>query len=158
MPLDPYRSKGNLLTMPAVGQDCTITLQHASVNGGQPVGFYIKPDAWREQLPRLYFPGVNVAGIAGVTSPLQPGKHVYEGVVLCRANLVARSGALDPRTGQALYDRLRQYAALAGQAMTLTTPAGVTVTAGFESFDARWSPLGGPWLLEWEVRCVWVEV
>jgi hypothetical protein len=144
--------------VPAPGQDCTITLQHPAVNAGQPAGFFIKPDAWSERLPRLYFPGITVAGIAGVTSPLQPGKLVFEGVVLCRASQITRSGTLDPRSGQAIYDRLREYAARINQPLTLVSPAGVTYTVGFEAFDARWSPLGGPWLLEWEVRCVWVEV
>ncbi len=144
--------------MPTIGQDCTITLAHPNVNSGAPVGFWVRPDSYLLRLPKLWFPGINVAGIAGVTSPLQPGKHVVECVVLCRANMVRLDGSIDTRTGDQHYQNLRAFAAQENSAMTLTDLSGETRVVGFEQMEAHWSPLGGPWLKEWEVRCVFVEI
>ena len=144
--------------MPTIGQDCTITLQHAAVNGGAAVGFWVKPDTYRVRLPKIWLPGTNVAGIAGVTAPIQAGKRVIECVVLCRANLTNKDGSIDVRTGQEHSDNIRSFAQQVNSAMMLRDFYGSTYTVGFEELEAQWTPLGGPWLDEWEVRCVFVEV
>jgi hypothetical protein len=143
--------------MPAIGQDCTITVQHASVNSEATAGFCVKPDTYVLRLPKLWFSGINGAGIAGVTSPLQPGKHVVECVVLCRAHMVRLDGSLDTRTGEQHYQNLRAFAAQVNTPITLTDLSKKAFTVGFEQMEAQWSPLGGPWLKEREVRCVFVE-
>jgi hypothetical protein len=140
------------------GQNCNVSLQQAGVNGGVAAGFYVKPDTYRVSLPKVWYPGTNVRGIAGVTSPIGAGKRVIECVVLCRSGLLHVDGVPTLLTAAQWHNRLLAFAALNNTPLTLVDPEGLSWAVGVEEMEDRWSPLGGQFLLEWEVRCVLVEV
>src|SRR5438105_15340960 len=85
-------SDGPPWSVGGAGQNCNVALQHGSVNGGVATGLYVKPDSFRVLLPKVWYPGTNSRGGAGVTSPLGAGKRVVEFVVVCRGNVVHPDG------------------------------------------------------------------
>src|SRR5919198_4082211 len=132
-----------------VGSNCTITLAHASISGGEATGFYVKPDSYRMLLPKVWYPGTNVKAIAGVATPLAAGKRVIECVVLARSGLLHVDGHASQLTAAQWHNGPLAYAALANVAMTLVDPRGAAFTVGFEEHEDRLAPLGGQFLLEW---------
>ena len=140
------------------GENCSFTLQHAGVAGGVALGFYVKPDSYRVLLPKVWYPGINVRAVAGITSPLAAGKRVVECVVPCRHSLVHADGVPSLLSAAQWHDRLLAFGALPNTPVSLVDPEGLPWTVALEEMEDRWSPLGGQFLLEWEVRCVFVEV
>jgi hypothetical protein len=141
-----------------VGSNCNVTLQHASVNGNVPLGFYVKPDSYRVLLPKVWYPGTNVKGIAGVTTPIAAGKRAVEFVVVSRNGLVHSGAEPSQLSAAQWHNGVLAFAALATTAVTLKDPTGATWSVGLEEMEDRLSPLGGQFLLEWETRLVYVEV
>src|SRR2546423_1426928 len=138
------------------GQNCNLTLQHGSVNGGVATGFYVKPDTFRVLLPRVWVPGTNSAGAPGVTTPLAAGKRVVELTALCRGNLVHPDGTPSLLSGAYWHTALLAFMAQVNSVATLVDPTGVTWSVVTEEMEDRHAPLGGQTLLEWETRCVFV--
>src|SRR5438093_13093041 len=85
-------SDGPPWNVSGASQNCNLTPRHAAVNGNVATGFYVKPDSFRVLLPKVWYPGTNSKGGAGVTSPLAAGKRVVEFVVVSRGNLVHPDG------------------------------------------------------------------
>ena len=141
-----------------VGQNCNLTLQHAAVNGNVANGFYVKPDTLRVLLPKVWYPGSNSKGAAGVSTPLAAGKRVMELVVVCRGSVVHQDGTPSQLTASQWHDAITAYMAQVNDALTLVDPGGTTWSVAPEEMEDRLSPLGGQFLLEWETRCVFVEI
>jgi hypothetical protein len=141
-----------------VGQNCNVTLQHAGVNGNVATGFYVKPDSFRVLLPKIWYPGSNSKGAAGVASPLAAGKRVVEVVIVCRGNLIHAGGVPSLLTAAQWHNGIVAYMAQVNSPITLVDPSGATWTVVPEEMEDRHSPLGGQFLLEWETRVVLVEV
>ena len=140
-----------------VGSNCTITLRHAAVNGDVATGFYVKPDSFRTLLPKVWYRGTNLNAVLPA-GPLAVGLRVLEMTVVCRAGLVHADGAPTLKSAAQWRTSLYDYLARLNQAMTLVDPSGVSWAVGIEEFEDRLSPLGGQFLLEWEVRVVFVEL
>jgi hypothetical protein len=140
-----------------VGQNCNVTLQHAGVNGNVATGFYVKPDSFRVLLPKVWYPGSNSKGAAGVASPLGAGKRVVEFVVVCRGNLIHQGGTPSLLTAAQWHNGIVAYLAQVNSPITLVDPTGATWAVVPEEMEDRHSPLGGQFLLEWETRAVFVE-
>ncbi len=140
-----------------VGQNCNVTLRHAAVNGNVATGFYIKPDTFRVFLPKIWYPGTNSKGLAGVASPLAAGKRCCEFTVLCRARLLHVDGTPSNLTAANWHNSLIAYMAQVNAAIALVDPSGATWTVVTEEMEDRHSPLGGQFAVEWETRCLFLE-
>ncbi|MBI3971721.1 MAG: hypothetical protein HY332_10575 [Chloroflexi bacterium] len=140
-----------------VGQNCSVTLRHPSVNANVATGFYVKPDSLRVVLPKVWYRGTNVAAVVPVT-PIAAGKRIVELVVVCRSGLIHADGTPSQLTAQQWHSALLAFAAQVNSTITLVDPAGTTWPVGVEEMEDRLSPLGGQFLLEWETRLVLVEV
>jgi hypothetical protein len=140
-----------------VGENCTLTLRHPSVNGDVAAGFYVKPDSFRVLLPKVWYRGTNVAALIPDT-PIGAGKRVLEFVLVCRDGLIHGGGVPSQLTAAQWHAAALAYAAQTNSAITLVDPSGAAWTVGIEEMEDRLSPLGGQFLLAWEMRLVCVEV
>jgi hypothetical protein len=141
-----------------VGQNCNVTLRHPAVNGDVATGFYVKPDTYRVLLPKVWYPGTQSRGAAGVSSPLAVGRRAIEFVVVSRGNLQHADGTPSQLTATQWHNGILAFMAQVNSPITLVDPAGVTWTVATEEMEDRLSPLGGQFLLEWETRVVFVEI
>ncbi len=141
-----------------VGQNCTLTLRHAAINGNVATGFYVKPDTFRALLPKVWYPGSNSKGAAGVASPLAAGKRALERVIVCRGNAVHQDGTPSQLTAAQWHNAIIAYMAQVNSPIALVDPSGATWTVVPEEMEDRHSPLGGQFLVEWETRVVFVEL
>lgn len=140
-----------------VGSNCNLTLRHPDVSGNVASGFYLKPDSFRALLPKVWYRGTNLSSLLPV-GPIAAGKRVLELVVLSRNTLIHADGTPSVRTAAGWHVSLLEYLARINQAMTLVDPGGASWAVATEEFEDRLSPLGGQFLLEWETRCVFMEL
>ncbi|SRR6266542_2025151 len=151
-------SDGPPWVVSGVNQNCNVTLRHAAVNGNVATGFYVKPDSFRVLLPKVWYPGTNSKGAAGVASPLVAGKRLLEFTAICRGNLVHPDGVPSQLTAAQWHNSLIAFMAQVNAPIALLDPSGATWTVVTEEMEDRHSPLGGQTLVEWETRCVFVEL
>ena len=140
-----------------IGTNCNVTLRHPDVNGNVATGFYVKPDSVRALLPKVWYRGTNL-NLLLPAGALAAGKRVLEMVFLCDADRVHASGEPSLKTATDWHTALFDYLAKVNQALTLVDPAGVSWAVGIEEFEDRLAPLGGQFLLRWEVRVQFVEL
>ena len=140
-----------------IGSNCNVTLRHPDVNGNVATGFYVKPDSVRAVLPKVWYRGTNLSLLLPA-GPVAAGKRVLEMVFVCDGDRVHASGEPSLKTAAEWHASLSDYLARVNQAMTLVDPGGVSWGVGIEEFEDRLAPLGGLFLLRWEVRVQFVEL
>jgi len=120
-------------------------------------GFHLKPDSWRVILPKVWYRGTN-SSLLLPAGPIAAGKRIVDFTVLCRDNLVDVNGVPSLRTAATWHQKLLTYTGRVQDQLTLIAPDGVSWVIAWDSIDDRLLPLGGQWLVEWEVRCVALEL
>ena len=140
-----------------IGSNCNVTLRHPDVSNNVATGFYIKPDSFRALLPKVWYRGTNLSALMPA-GPIAGGKRVVEAVFLCDGDRVHANGEPSLKTAAQWRTLLFEYLARTNQAMTLVDPGEVSWAVGIEEFEDRLAPLGGQFLLRWEVRVQFVEL
>src|SRR5438093_5285903 len=134
-------SDGPPWNVSGASQNCNLTPRHAAVNGNVATGFYVKPDSFRVLLPKVWYPGSNSKGGAGVTSPLAAGKRVVEFVVVSRGNLIHPDGVPSLLTAAQWHNGITAFMQQVNTPITLVDAAGAPWTVITEEMEDRLSPL-----------------
>lgn len=145
--------------MATVGVDCNVTLANANVNGGAPVGFFIKPGTYTMSRPRRAQARETAGGtVSYVESGL--GKREFTFTVLCQGNMRNFDGTVNAATARQWHDRIWAFYALLNEDLTLVDPLQDSYTVRFDACEDRVIPFGKEqlWVLEWETRVVLREV
>ena len=140
-----------------IGSNCNVTLRHPDVNGNVATGFYVKPDSYRSLLPKVWYRGTNL-NLLLPAGPLAAGKRVLEMVFVCDGDRIHANGEPSVLTAAQWRAALYDYLTRVNQAMTLVDPGGVSWGVAVEEFEDRLAPLGGQFLLRWEVRVQFVDL
>jgi hypothetical protein len=151
--------EGSTHHMATIGVDCNITLTNAQLNGGMPVGFFVKPGTFTMSRPRLASSRATAAnGLSYVETGL--GKRAFEFVVLSRSNLRNFDGSMNAVKARDWHDRLWSFYQLLNASHTLVDPLEDSYTVRFAACEDRVLSFGKEqlWVLEWETRIVLQEV
>lgn len=145
--------------MATIGVDCNVTLANANVNGGAPVGFFIKPGTYTMTRPRHAQARETAGGaISYVESGL--GKHEFAFTVMCRDNVRNFDGTTNATKARQWRDRLWEFYQRLNESHTFVDPLKESYTVRFAACEERVIPFGKAqlWVLEWETRVVLQEV
>ena len=145
--------------MATIGVDCNVTLTNANVNGGVPVGFFVKPGTFTMTQPRLAQARRTAAGsISYVESGL--GKREFGFVVMCRSNVRNLDGTTNVTKARQWHDWLWEFYQRLNEDHTFVDPLEDSYAVRFAGCEDRVIPYGKEqlWLLEWETQVVMREV
>ncbi len=145
--------------MATIGVDCNVTLANANIDGGAPVGFFIKPGTFTMVRPRHAQARETAGGtVSYVESGL--GKREFTFVVTCRGNMRNLDGTTNATKARQWRDRLWSFYERVGETHTFVDPLEASYTVRFAACEDRVVPFGKEqlWVLEWETRVVLREV
>lgn len=145
--------------MATIGVDCNVTLANAKVNGGVPVGFFVKPGTYTMVRPRRAQARETAGGsVSFVESGL--GKREFAFTVMCRSSVRNFDGTTNATKARQWRDRLWSFYELLGESLTFVDPLQESHTVRFAACEDRVVPFGKEqlWVLEWETRVVLREV
>jgi len=135
-----------------------ITLANPNVNGGAPVGFFVKPGSYRVELPHLrHARATATRGLSYVD--LGPWKRHFYMVVLCRNQVRNLDGTINSTTALQWHDLLWGFYQRVNESHAFVDPQGVAYTVRFDACTDQVVPFGSQphWVLEWETRVTLVE-
>lgn len=145
--------------MATIGVDCNVTLANAKVNGGAPVGFFVKPGTYTMSRPRRAQARETAGGtVSYVESGL--GKREFAFTVMCRGNVRNFDGTMNQTKARQWRDRLWEFYQRLNEGHTFVDPLKGSYTVRFAACEDRVIPFGKAqlWVLEWETRVVLREV